>query len=97
MKKIISVLTLITSLSLLVVPAMVGAQSMVDECTIRTDEVGSLSDCSGLAAGDTASYDEYAICCFIDKVYLVTNWIFWLILALAIIFILYGGFLIVAA
>ncbi len=99
MKKIIPGLILITFLSLLAVPAIVKAQDMVTECTIRTDEVGTTltEDCAGLSRGDTATYASSAICCAMDKVFLVTNWIFFLVVALSIIFILYGGFLIVAA
>jgi len=97
MKKIIPGLILITFLSLLMVPAIARAQTMVDECTIRSADTSGLTECAGLAVDDTAGYDVYAICCLMDKIYLVTNWIFIFLIALAIIFILYGGFLIVAA
>lgn len=72
---------------------------MVDSCTIRTQEVIDTltDDCGTLTVDSPASYDEFAICCMMDKVFLVTNWVFYLVVALAIIFILYGGFLIVAA
>lgn len=97
MKKIIPGLILLTLLSLLVVPIIAEAQPVapVDSCTIRTTDVALIPDCVGVPA--VASYDEWAICCVMDKVYMITNWIFWLVLALSIIFILYGGFLIVAA
>lgn len=98
MKKTIPGLILITFLSLLMVPAIAEAQeSMVTECTIRTDEVLTLPDCTTLTKNATATYAAFAICCVMDKIFLVTNWIFFLVVALAIIFILYGGFLIVAA
>ena len=98
MKKIIPGLILITLLSLLVIPIIVEAQDMVTECTIRTQEViDTIPDCSTLTPNATTSYADNAICCAMDKVFLVTNWIFFFIVALSIIFILYGGFLIVAA
>ena len=97
MKKIIPSLIVIVFLFLLAVPIMVGAQDMVTECTIRTEEVKTIDGCGTLIKDQKASYQHYAICCAMDKVYLVTNWIFYLVVALSIIFILYGGFLIVAA
>ena len=104
MKKIIPGLTLISLLALLVVPVIVNAQAMVESCTIRSSDTKGVAGC-GAAAGDTCQavvgaslkYEDCAICCIMDRIYMVTNWIFLVLMALAIIFVLYGGFLIIAA
>jgi len=95
MKKIIPGLILISLLALVVVPMVVNGQEMVTSCTIRTTEVTQLTECAGVPA--SAPYDTWAICCIMDRIYMITNWIFMLLMALAIIFVLYGGFLIIAA
>jgi hypothetical protein len=101
MKKIIPGLILIILLALVVVPMVVNVQAattttgMVTSCTIKTADVKNLTECSAVPA--SASYDEWAICCIMDRIYMITNWIFLLLMALAVIFVLYGGFLIIAA
>jgi len=101
MKKIIPGLILITFLSLLMMPAVVGAAEMVTECTIRSSDTVGITDCNtadcSAVVGSPLQYDKCAICCTMDKIFLITNWIFYLVVALSIIFILYGGFLIVVA
>jgi len=97
MKKIIPGLILISLLALVVVPMVVNAvgETMVTSCTIRTTDVTLLTECAGVPS--PAPYDTWAICCIMDRIYMITNWIFLLLMALAIIFVLYGGFLIIAA
>jgi hypothetical protein len=95
MKKIIPSLILISLLALVAVPMVVNGQAMVTSCTIRTTEVTQLTECAGVPS--SAPYDEWAICCIMDRIYMITNWIFILLMALAVIFVLYGGFLIIAA
>ena len=97
MKKIIPGLILISLLALLVVPVTLKAQAMIETCTIRNSKTPTVSGCSGLGVGSTPSYADYAICCLMDKIYQVTDWIFVILMALVIIFVLYGGFLILTA
>jgi len=99
MKKIIPGLILISllALSLLVAPVTGKAQTMIETCTIRNSKTPTVSGCTGLGVGSTASYADYAICCLMDKIYQVTDWIFVILIALVIIFVLGGGFLILTA
>ena len=98
MKKIIPGLVLISLLAFWAVPVITNAQTMVDTCTIRSSRTASMSDCSTTAAvGHKISYEDYAFCCLMDRIYMITDWIFIILIALAIIFVLYGGFLIIAA
>jgi hypothetical protein len=97
MKKIIPGLILISLLALLVAPVTVKAQAMVDACTIRNSKTSAVLGCTGLGVGSSALYVDYAICCLMDKIYQVADWIFLILMALVIIFILYGGFLIITA
>ena len=96
MKKIIPALILI-SLSVLLIAPPVNAVEMATSCTIKTSDTSALGECSAAGKGSSASYETLAICCIMDKIYMVTNWIFMLLMALAVIFVLYGGFLIIAA
>lgn len=102
MKKIIPGLILISLLALVVVPMVVNVQAattteMVTSCTIRSSDTLVLPGCTSLIVGNPALYADYAICCIMDRIYMITNWIFMLLMALAVIFVLYGGFLIIAA
>lgn len=97
-KKIIPSLILISLLVLLVAPVItVNAAEMVERCTIRNSKTSGVSGCSGLAVNSTPSYADYAICCIMDKIYQITDWIFTVLIAIAIIFVLVGGFFIITA
>jgi len=97
MKKIIPGLILISLLALLVAPVTVKAYEMVESCTIKNSKTPDVVGCERLVVGGHALYADYAICCLMDKIYQVTDWIFVILIALVIIFVLGGGFLILMA
>jgi len=111
MKKILSALILISFLAVLVVPMVVSAQdpgevvpAEITKCKMRHNLTGSDwtgrgficapsgSDCVFSAADKTC-----AICCLMDTIYTVTDWIFVGVVALVIIFVLMGAFNILTA
>jgi hypothetical protein len=80
--------------------AQIG-QEIPRSCVITRNEVVSIyytanQACPGV--GQSASLeDAAAICCAFNAIFTVTIWIFWALLALAILFVLIGAFFILTA
>lgn len=99
MKKILSALVLISCLAVLAVPMVASAQpvepaEMTGECTMRHDfSAWTKISCpaTGACEFDSTTYD-CGMCCLLDTIYSVTDWIFVFVLALVVIFILLGAF-----
>jgi len=70
-------------------------------CTISRNEVTSIPLPGGNqcpAVNQTANLDSaQAICCVFNAIYTVTMWLFWLLIVLAILFVLVGAFYILTA
>ena len=97
MKKILSALVLISFLAVLLMPvatlAVVEMQE-IGKCTLRHDfSTWTKISCpaSGDCSFDSATYD-CPMCCLIDTIYTVTDWVFAGIVALVVIFVLIGAF-----
>ena len=99
MKKIVGVLVLTNLLFAFFIPALTSAQQeMVPEsCRLRRD----LSRITGRVAcgqGAVISLDsEDAICCFYNTVYNIIDWVFVILLTLAVLLALRGAFEIVTS
>lgn len=74
----------------IVLPQVVLAQEEVpDSCTIRRDS--EITGCP--KSGDCPYTNELCgLCCLISTIYYVTDWLFTILIALVIIFVLWGGF-----
>jgi hypothetical protein len=99
-KKILSVLVLTSFLGLLVVPMMVEAQQEpIKGCTMRNEVSGTGIKCPPPKGDCLFGSDEFTcgICCLLDTVYTLTNWVFIVIVALAMLFIFMGAYNIVTA
>jgi hypothetical protein len=93
-------------LGLLLVPMVVGAQappSEISGCTLRHDMSGAdwsakgiLCPASGFCDFTDVNYTCGA-CCVLDTVYTVTDWVFIVVAAVAMIFIFMGAYNIVTA
>ncbi len=100
MKKILPTLVLLSVLAVLVVPLAISAQAEMTEvtkCTLSHDfSAWTKVECpaSGDCPFDSTTYD-CPTCCLLDALYTVTDWIFAALIALAGIFIIWGGVLIV--
>lgn len=98
MKKILSGLLLISFLTVLVMPMAVSAQTEMEEinqCTLKHDFSGwSKMTCPGRDAvcQFTDETKDCPMCCMMDTIYTVTDWIFAGITALVVIFVLIGAF-----
>ncbi len=94
MKKILSIFATVSLLAVLVLPAVSLAEppeSIPTECTI-TNSIGSFgsTDCN-------TKTSQIGICCMLNTVYTVTNWIFYIITIIAVLMIIYGGFVYITA
>jgi len=89
MKKILSVLTTIA----LIAPTIVLAQA-VNKCTITRTII--LPDGTTCPTGNV-SIEQYGMCCLLNTIYRITDWIFVILMALAAVFVILGGVEIVTA
>jgi hypothetical protein len=101
MKKILSALVLLSFLAVLAVPAMVSAQEGApDSCEVTKSAVADLGgiDCpsSGDCPFDSDTYD-CGMCCLMNAIYTVTDWIFVILIAIVAIMVLWGAFTLLTA
>lgn len=92
---------ILASLLLLILPAMIFAQieGAKDRCVIRKDT--GITGCPGVGA--ESLFDQPygkvngAICCMVSTIYYVTDWIFFILLLIAVIMGLFGAYNIITA
>ena len=93
MKKILSIFAVVSLLAVLVLPAVSLAvdlpQTIPDKCTIDNTTVLAMPGCE---ASCLATNTACGTCCMLNSIYTVTNWIFYILTLLAVLFIIYGGF-----
>jgi hypothetical protein len=102
MKKLISVLTLVAFLALFIAPVAfaVEAPTEVTSCNLRhnfTNFTGFTCPNSGTVCNFNDNANTCGSCCLLDTIYTVTDWIFYLAVAVAVIFIILGAFSIITA
>jgi uncharacterized protein YpmS len=90
MKKNFSALVLLSILVFLLLPVIVTAIRPPEECVMdRTIELKEFT----CRKDETIRFDdEKAICCLLNTLYNVTDWIFVFLVALATIFVIVGAF-----
>jgi len=84
----------------LVLPLFIFAQPerMPEQCTIHNDSVHDMySICPTSNNSVSAANSEQAICCLLDTIVSVTNWIFYVLTMIVTIMVIYGGFNIVTS
>ncbi|XOB41972.1 MAG: hypothetical protein ACKKMS_01100 [Candidatus Nealsonbacteria bacterium] len=95
MKKIFSVLVLLSILAFLFFPTLILAQ-VPKTCKITKTII--LPDGRTCPIGDFVSIEDWGACCMLQAIYNVTDWIFVFLLALATVFVIMGAiFLLTAA
>jgi len=103
MKKIISAIACLSFLGLMFAPlvfAQITPPTEISQCTMRH----TLSGFTGFncpASGTACPYNSTTYtcgpCCALDTIYTVTDWFFYIVLAFAIIFVVFGAFSIMTA
>ncbi len=96
MKKVFSNLVLISLLLVILVPVAVLAQP-VESCTIRHEEVADLDPACVEGEISEADTSAWGMCCMLDAVYTVVDWIFFGLIALVALFIIFGAYDILTA
>ena len=100
MKKISLALVLISFLAVLLAPVVVSAQAGAPtSCNITHDLSGLTGiDCpnSGDCPFDSTTYD-CGMCCVMNSIYTVTDWIFIILVAFAAVMVLFGAFTLLTA
>jgi len=100
MKKILPTLVLLSALAVLVAPLVISAQvemAEISKCTL-THDFSAWTKVKCPASGDCLFTDttyDCPTCCLLNTLYTVTDWIFAALIAIAGIFIIWGGVLIV--
>ena len=90
MRKIISVLAIAT----LLLPLVASAQAMPDTCHLNRD----LTDIDAACTDDTdVSIEDYGMCCLVNIIYSITDWIFYILMAFVGVMIIIGTFYIITA
>lgn len=92
MNKIIPAIALV---GLLVLPFVTLAQKGIpDECTLTRD----LTDIDPACMEDySVPIEDYGMCCLVNTIYAITDWIFYIIMAFVGIMIVIGAFTIITA
>ncbi len=94
MKKLLQILLIGIGLIIVFSPLFVGAQEMITECTLRHDITIAGETHS---KGETLSYETHGVFCVMDAILTATDWIFAIVLAIAIIFVIWGAFTLITA
>ena len=111
MSKFSRIITLVTLVSIvmgglsLAIPAadadIPGVPGEVRECLIRhanTVRIRYDGRNACPSRGETANLEgAQAICCVFDTLYIVTDWVFWAVMLLVMLFIILGAFFIITA
>jgi hypothetical protein len=102
MRKIISAIACLSFLGLMFAPlvfADITPPTEITKCTMRH----TLTGFTGITCPPKGSDCVYANdtncgpCCTLDSIYTVTDWFFYIVLAFAIIFVVFGAFQIMTA
>ena len=96
MKKVLSSLILVSVLGLMLAPAVSLAQvpTQPTTCKLKYDLTSVDPACS---KGASVEIDKYGMCCLLNTLYNVTDWMFIALIGLAVIFVIIGGFTFVTA
>jgi len=95
-KKILSLLVLGSLMAVLLVPVMVLAQEGPPEGCTMSHDVG-ISGCPSSGWVDASTTEKWGVCCLFNTIYGVTDLLFAILFALAILFFVYGGITMVMA
>ncbi len=103
MKKVITVSILIGLFSVLVAPLALAQQVPATSCTISSTNVTRINSLTGWSCSQTCDFTTPVInnvcsgCCLMSTIYTITDWIFFVLVALSAIMILLGAFSILTA
>lgn len=94
MKKLFTILALTAVLALAIAPAAMAQTEIPDSCTLNKAAEKALSGGEACPATGPCNVEDNPICglcCTLETIYTVTNWIFFLMMTLAVVLIVIGG------
>ncbi len=111
MKKVLTALVLVSLLAILAAPMLASAAetipTTIEKCTMRHELTGTNWTDRGITCASKSTECLFndpvnptrtcGVCCIMDTVYTVTDWIFVFVVTLVVIFILLGAFSILTA
>ena len=92
MKKILLVLVLISFLAVLAAPILTSAQEIPKGCRLKRPIIIDTTTYSGYV-----TYEGCPMCCLLNTIYNITDWAFVILMAIAVIFVIIGGFMFMTA
>lgn len=95
MKKIISILGLISVLSVLAAPLMASAATEAATSCVLKYDLTSIDPLCTKSSPSNPTYTlltEKGMCCVMNSIYNVTDWIFLILAGIAVIMVLFGAF-----
>jgi len=96
MKKILSALVLINFLVSLLVPTVALAQEAIPTTCTMTHDVGVVG-CPATGVCNYTTTPLCGVCCLLNTIYTVTDWTFVFLIAIVVILVLIGGYMIMTA
>ncbi|MCP6719424.1 MAG: hypothetical protein KJI71_04300 [Patescibacteria group bacterium] len=96
MRKLLSGLVLLSVLSIMVFPSFTALAQPVEGCTLNRDQTDIDSACTAGAISETDT-QAWGLCCALDAVFTVTDWIFFVLVSIVVLLVLIGGFTIATA
>ena len=96
MKKILSTLILISFLAFLIVPQIASAviTEAPEACELKYDFSDIDSECD---EGEEVNIADHGMCCLLNTLYSITDWIFVILMGLVGIFVIMGAFILLTA
>ncbi len=93
-KKILPIFIIASFFVFLGVPQIASAvvTAAPTDCRITRDLSGIDADCNGGTTAVEVSIEDYGMCCFVNTLYNITDWIFVILVALAALFAIIGAF-----
>ena len=93
MKKIFSTLLLVSMIAAVILPTLALADGPLNGCIVKNAaKLGTT--CSGFSSTAVCDFgtDGCALCCTLNTVYTVTDWVFIILMAVAVLMIILAGF-----
>ena len=97
MKKILPVLFLLSFLGMMAMPMVASAAQLRDSCILKHDITDIDSSCTSGSTVDASVTSAWGMCCMLDALYTITDWVFVILIAIVVLFIVWGAFTLVTA
>lgn len=97
MKKTLPALILLSFLVVLFLPAVAAADIVPTECTMGRSGIELPGGGSCPEKDNPANIETQGVCCLLNTIYNVTDWIFVILIALATVFVIIGALLLLFA